>query len=104
MTLSPMEPNVSTNSHKVTGVERSTQKKSISGLKSSERTFVFSNEDPQMEQIDDHRVGLSRGIAQGIAHGLISYQQSREMINHFSISATGMSKDKRSFLHCIRNP
>jgi hypothetical protein len=41
MTLSPMEPNVSTNSHKVMSVERSTQKKSILGLKSSEWAFCF---------------------------------------------------------------
>jgi hypothetical protein len=64
-------------------IKRNTQKKSISGLKSSKRTFVFSSEDPQMEQINGHWVGLSHGIAQGIVHGLISYHQSCEMISHF---------------------
>ena len=38
-----------------------------------------------MEQINDHRVSLSRGIARGLAHGLISYGQSREVIIHFGI-------------------
>jgi hypothetical protein len=47
-----------------------------------------------MEQIDGHRVGLSHGIARGIAHGLISYHQSHEMISPFAFSATGTSKDK----------
>jgi hypothetical protein len=49
-----------------------------------------------MEQIDGHRVSLSRRIARGIAHGLISYHQSHEMISPFAISATGTSKDKGS--------
>jgi hypothetical protein len=47
-----------------------------------------------MEQINGHRVSLSHGIARGLAHGLISYGQSREVISRFAISATGTSKDK----------
>jgi hypothetical protein len=98
MTLSPMEPNVSANSRKVMTVELGTQKKSISGLKSSERASIFSSEDPQMEQINDHQVGLSRGIARGIAHGLISYHQSREMISPFAFSLPGCQETKGCFL------
>jgi hypothetical protein len=56
-----------------------------------------------MEQIDGHRVSLSRGVARGLAHGLISYGQSHEMISRFAISATGTSKDKGSLLHCSWN-
>jgi hypothetical protein len=33
-----------------------------------------------MEQIDGHRVSLSHGVAWDLAHGLISYGQSQEMI------------------------
>jgi hypothetical protein len=33
-----------------------------------------------MEQIDDHQVSLSHGVARGLVHGLISYGQSHEMI------------------------
>jgi hypothetical protein len=33
-----------------------------------------------MEQIDGHWVSLSRGVAQGLAHGIISYGHSHEMI------------------------
>jgi hypothetical protein len=83
---------VSANSRKFMSVECDTQKKSISGLKSSEQAFVFSNEDPQMKQINDHRVGFNRGIARGITHGLISYRQSHKMISPFAFSATGTSK------------
>jgi hypothetical protein len=36
-----------------------------------------------MEQIDGHRVSLSRGVARGLVHGLISYGQSHEMISRF---------------------
>jgi hypothetical protein len=46
-----------------------------------------------MEQIDDHRVILSRRVARGLTHGLISYGQNHKMISHFAISATGTSKD-----------
>jgi hypothetical protein len=47
-----------------------------------------------MEQIDGHRVSLSRRVARGLAHELISYGQNHEMMSHFGISATGTSKDK----------
>jgi hypothetical protein len=41
----------------VTSAKRNTQKKSISGLKSSEQEFFFSSsEDPSMEHINGHRV------------------------------------------------
>jgi hypothetical protein len=63
MNISPMEPNVSANSRKVMSAKHNTKKKSISGLRSSEQAVVFSSEDPQMEQNDSHRVGLSHGIA-----------------------------------------
>jgi hypothetical protein len=63
MTLSPMEPNFCANFCKVMSSERDTQKKSILGLKSSEQAFVFSSEDPQMEQINGHWAGLSHRIA-----------------------------------------
>jgi hypothetical protein len=57
-----------------------------------------------MEQIDGHWVSLSCGVAQGLAHGLISYGQSHEMKSHFGISATGNSKDTGSLFHCIGKP
>jgi hypothetical protein len=56
----------------VMSTKRNTHKKSISGLKSSRRVFLlFSGEDPSMEQINGHRVSQSRGVARGLAHGLI---------------------------------
>jgi hypothetical protein len=58
-----------------------------------------------MEQIDGHRVSLSRRVARGLAHELISYGQNHKMMSHFGISATGTSKDKGSALfHCISKP
>jgi hypothetical protein len=51
-----------------------------------------------MEQINGHRVSLSHEIAQGLAHVLISYGQSREVISHFGILATGSSRDKGTSL------
>jgi hypothetical protein len=40
------------------------------------------------------RVSLSRRVARGLAHELISYGQNHKMMSHFGISATGTSKDK----------
>jgi hypothetical protein len=47
-----------------------------------------------MEQIDGHQVSLSHRVARGLAHGLISYGQKREMTSHFGILAIGTSKDR----------
>jgi hypothetical protein len=60
-----------------------------------------------MEQINGHRVSLSHRVARGLAHGLISYGQSHEMIvvvrssrdtwrliKSVAISATGTLKYK----------
>jgi hypothetical protein len=58
-----------------------------------------------MEQIDGRRVSLSRRVARGLAHELISYGQNHEMMSHFSISATGTSKDTGSLSStAFRNP
>jgi hypothetical protein len=75
-------------------VKHNTLKKSILGLNQESGHFVFNGWDPQMEQIDGYRVSLSHRVAQGLAHELISYGQNHKMKIHFSISATGTSKDK----------
>jgi hypothetical protein len=86
----------------VMNVECNTQKKSISGLKSSKRTFAFNGKNPQTEQIDGHRVGLSRRVARGLAHELISYGQNHEKMSHFGY---WYFKGHGVFLfHCISKP
>jgi hypothetical protein len=58
-----------------------------------------------MDQIDDHRVSMSRRVARGLAHELISYGQIHEMMSHFNISAIGTSKDTESLPStAFRNP
>jgi hypothetical protein len=58
-----------------------------------------------MEQIDGHRVRLSHRVARGLAHELIFYGQNHEMMSHFDISATRISKDTGSLSStAFRNP
>jgi hypothetical protein len=49
-------------------------------------TLSFNGEDPQMGQIDGHRVSLGRRVARGQAPELISYGQTHETIKPFRLS------------------
>jgi hypothetical protein len=47
-----------------------------------------------MEQIDGHRVSLSRRVARGLAHELISYGQNHKMMSHFAFRLPGLQRTK----------